>query len=159
MSDHVTVEFDRYPWEPSSASRLVEELDHWNRPTAGVLEQDGDRFLFRVLDNTDAGPDVWVYAPLEHHEAAELAAASTPTQLRELVKKAFEGRPLVAVLTDADSRIRVAAVLDPLAEANEDLLLAAAVRELGQRLGPLLDDVKRDATLAAGFTQELTRLG
>jgi hypothetical protein len=159
MSDHVTVEFQRVPWEPSGFAQLTEELDRWNRPTLGVLEESGEHYLFRVLENSDAGPDIWVYARLTHDEFEAISEATTADDLEVVVKQAYESRPLVAVLTDERSRIMAAALVDPVQDAQDANLLEAAAQELHQRVAPLIEEVRSERTPRSEFTAELTRLG
>jgi hypothetical protein len=78
MTDFIRLQHGAPPWEGSGASRLVETYDFYDIPLAGVIEQDGVRYLFRCLFGHVERMNIWRYTLVEPAQLAELEATETP---------------------------------------------------------------------------------
>ncbi len=125
MSDQVQIVFGRPPWQPTPDSVLVTELDFWDRPTLGVIEQAGSWFLFRNFIGSNSDVELWIYSMLESWEPGQFAD-DHERDIDDLVQDVTYDRHLTLALTGEDSGV-IAAV--ELRGASDEMDLAAAVRE------------------------------
>jgi hypothetical protein len=95
------------PWQPTDSTRLLTELDFYDMPTAGVLEQGTSKSLFMCVDGHGTPFTVWVYAPLEADEAAALTSMHGGEAIDAEIGRLFHTKPLIAVLA-VNREIRLA---------------------------------------------------
>lgn len=77
MGSKIFIDLGAEPWKPSVASRTVLELDHYNIPLAGVIEQTiidhAERFLFVCAAGEEDDTNIWFYACVTDEEIEALA--------------------------------------------------------------------------------------
>jgi hypothetical protein len=108
VNNHLELRLGARPWQPTDSTRLVTELDFYDMPTAGILEQAGSPVLFICVDGQGTHVTVWVYAPLEVAEAEALAAMQGREAVESEMKRLFRSKPWVAALA-VDGQLRLAA--------------------------------------------------
>lgn len=60
------------PWQPTSASELVETYDFYDMPLMGVIDQGGRKYLFQCLAGQVEPFSLWSYVPLTTDDIAYL---------------------------------------------------------------------------------------
>jgi hypothetical protein len=108
VSDHLELQFGARPWQPTESTRLLTELDFYDIPTAGVLEQGGSPVLFMCVDGHNTRFTVWVYALLGIADAEVLSTIQGSEAIDTEMKRIFRSEPLFAALA-VDGRLRLAA--------------------------------------------------
>ena len=107
MSDHLELQLGARPWQPTDSTQLVAELDYYDMPTAGLLDQDGFRILFMCVDGHGTHATVWVYAPLEAAEAEGLSTMQGGDAIDAEIRRIFRRKPVVVALA-VDGQLRLA---------------------------------------------------
>ncbi|MGH3199672.1 MAG: hypothetical protein ACRDOH_06905 [Streptosporangiaceae bacterium] len=107
MSGHLELQLGARPWRPTDDTRLVTELDYYDIPTAGVLEQRGSPVLFMCVDGHGTNATVWVYAPLQAEEAEALSTMQGGEVIDAEMRRIFRSKPVVVALA-VDGQLRLA---------------------------------------------------
>ena len=128
VSDRLELQLDARPWQPTDGTRLVTELDYYDMPTAGVLEQGGSQFLFMCVDGNGTRITVWVYARMEAAEAEALGAMQGAEAIDAEMRRIFHGRLVVAALA-MDNQVRLAAAMQLQGSVLRDAALEAVTRQ------------------------------
>jgi hypothetical protein len=81
MSDQVQFAVGHEPWQPSLESRLVEVFKEYDAPLLGLLEQEGNVFLFRCLVGELERANFWLYTRLDVAERDALLEAEGPVSM------------------------------------------------------------------------------
>ncbi|MEU4514697.1 hypothetical protein AB0G05_34805 [Nonomuraea wenchangensis] len=111
MPELVHLQFGAKPWEPSETSRVIAVYDKHDRPTCGLIEQQGRMFLFDCVEGQAWDINVWAYVEVTEDQIAELTAAEG-AEFAATVDRALRRVPLVAALAVGD-RLEMAHVLGP----------------------------------------------
>src|SRR5262245_43665134 len=101
MPELVHLQFGAKPWEPSETSRVIAVYDKHDRPTGGLIEQQGHTFLFDCIEGHAWDINVWAYAEVTEDQIAELTAAQG-AEFAATVDRTLKGVPLVAALAVGD---------------------------------------------------------
>lgn len=64
IDTQIRIDVGSPPWAPAADAKVVEEYDRHDFPLAGVLEQDGVRYLFSCLAGEMDRASVWAYVPI-----------------------------------------------------------------------------------------------
>jgi len=139
VSDLVQIQAGMPPWAPTASSKMLHEFDHWNRPTMGIIGQDGCAFLFSVLGNSDTELDPWLLIPIAEHEVEDLVSSDGSLLDGAVMALATTGRSFTVALADSDRIFAslvihgddVSALGDPLRAINAAMtrLRAVSARE------------------------------
>jgi hypothetical protein len=111
VSDQIHLLIGAAPWLPSTDSELVEEYEHYDMPTAGVVSQSGCHFLFECVEGVVVAMNIWLYAPITHREEERLSRLSGP-ELAEAMDDIWSSRD-VTVAIAADDSIRTGSTVGP----------------------------------------------
>lgn len=122
MSDQIHLRIGARPWLPADTATMIKELDRWDRPTAGILEQHGCFFLFECIEGHVIHANLWVYAPVSLDEVERLGKLSEES-LTRLMDEILNDRDLTAALA-VESHITAGA--DVAADQVKSLGLAHA---------------------------------
>lgn len=127
MSDHIELQIGAAPWQPDGNTSIIEELDRYNVPTMGILEQHGVMYCFELIEGHVQDMNVWIYTPLSKVEAKELCRASGQ-EIDTLLARMQQDRPVMAALAAENAIQQATAVKTEGLDTQE--LVATAVREL-----------------------------
>jgi hypothetical protein len=141
VSDHLELQLGARPWQPTESTQLVTELDFYDMPTAGVLEQGVSPVLFLCVDGHGTHATVWVYAPLQPAEAQALATMQGREAIDAEMRRIFRSKPVVVALA-VDGQLR-------LATSGELRLQGAVLREAA--LKAVTDQVESDRQAACSL--------
>ncbi|MEV0615244.1 hypothetical protein AB0I81_18115 [Nonomuraea sp. NPDC050404] len=111
MPELAHLQFGAKPWEPSETSRVIAVYDKHDRPTCGLIEQQGHKFLFDCIEGHAWDINVWAYIEVTEDQIAELTAAEG-AEFATTVDRFLKGKPLVAALAVGD-QLEMAHVLGP----------------------------------------------
>ena len=130
VNDHLELQLGARPWQPTDGTRLVTELDYYDMPTAGLLEQGNSPVLFMCVDGHGTRVTVWVYAPLETAEAEALGEVQGGEAIDAEIKQIFRTKPMVAALA-VDGQLRLAAPMELRRQGSplRDAALAAVTEQ------------------------------
>jgi hypothetical protein len=142
MADTIQVQRWSRPWEPAGDARLVRELDYWDMPLAGVIEQHGVQHLFACLAGHLSSTHLWLYRSLTNAELAQIERTKEPEELRGVVDELLApGGSMVLAIADDDAGILGATTIDSL----EDAELRAAIRRISEDLNVYLEEKRAEA--------------
>ncbi|WP_433379149.1 hypothetical protein [Streptosporangium sp. CA-115845] len=74
MPDQIHLRFGALPWNPADNATVLEVFDQHDRPTCGLLEQGGQRYIFDCVEGHAWDINVWAYAPVTAAQVAGLRA-------------------------------------------------------------------------------------
>lgn len=111
MPELIHLQFGAQPWQPGEDSRVVEVYDRHDRPTCGLIEQQGQKFLFDCIEGHAYDTNVWAYVHVSEDQISKLTAAEG-AEFAKAVDQLLKGVPLVAALAVGD-RLEMAHVLGP----------------------------------------------
>ncbi|MEV0160577.1 hypothetical protein AB0M50_00850 [Nonomuraea fuscirosea] len=112
MRELVSLQFGAKPWQPSETSRVIAVYDKHDRPTCGLIDQQGRTFLFDCIEGHAWDVNVWAYVEVTEDQVEKLTAAEG-AEFATTVDRTLKGVPLVAALAVGD-RLEMAHVLGPL---------------------------------------------
>lgn len=135
MSDQIHLLIGAPPWRPSADSELVEEYEHYDMPTAGVVSQSGCYFLFECIEGVALAMNVWLYAPITHREEEELSRLSG-SELAKAMDEIWSSRDVTVAIAGSDA-IRTGGTVSPAAIKRDGPRVAAfsAVQALLKEMG------------------------
>lgn len=100
MSDQIRLEAGHQPWKPSSSSKIVVEYQYYDIPLSGVLEQEGQEYLFVCMDGADENVSVWWYTLINPEQRELIEGATTTDEFHERLHRTnFEGWSRIALAT------------------------------------------------------------
>lgn len=126
------------PWRPTEDSKLVRELDHYNIPLAGLVEQGDATYLFACLFGEMGTDNIWGYVHLSGLEAARLRRGELGEDaLVDHIEHLFETQGFVIAVA-LDFEIVDSEYIEP---HGRDIrgIVASFVREWSARLRDELD--------------------
>ncbi|MEU6711583.1 hypothetical protein ABZ897_08880 [Nonomuraea sp. NPDC046802] len=89
MPELVHLQFGAKPWEPSETSRVIAVYDKHDRPTCGLIEQQGHTFLFDCIEGHAWDVNVWAYVEVTEDQIAD---GSRRRQIRHNSRPGPQGR-------------------------------------------------------------------
>lgn len=87
------------PWMPATDVVPVHEFDRYNIPLSGILEQDGQMYLFACVFGEEDPDNVWAYAPVADDEIEHLRQL-TGNDVLDAVEDALSNKPLVVAFAN-----------------------------------------------------------
>jgi hypothetical protein len=100
MSDQIRLEVGHQPWKPSPDSQMVVEYQYYDIPLSGILEQDGQQYMFVCLDGADENLSVWWYTLINAEQRQWMESATTAEEFHERLHTTnFEGWSRLALAT------------------------------------------------------------
>lgn len=117
MTDEIVLQEGSAPWKPSPEAKLVETLNYYDIPLAGVIAQRGSHYLFACIEGQAADFNLWAYRLLEERELPNI---SKPEVAMEGIKR-LDGQATTYALA-ARGRIVVSWQLSPSDEGRERLM-------------------------------------
>lgn len=118
MGDHIRFEAEQPPWCPTDDSKVVREYDRYGVPLVGVIEQDGNLFLFWNLHGGDRAERFWAYALIEPPELDELDSLEGREQFTHGARRLLGSRPATVALS-----------LDSSSDDRDEIVLAVFIRD------------------------------
>jgi hypothetical protein len=109
-AEQIHLQIGAWPWEPDATS-THHVYDRHDRPTCGVIEQRGDRYLFDCVEGVVGDVSVWAYAPLTAADVAELTVAEGDA-FAATVDMILRTRRITVAFARGD-RIELAVEVDP----------------------------------------------
>lgn len=98
----IQLQIGESPWQATASStRLVDTYHVHDIPLVGLLEQNGDLYLFRCLTGELEPTNFWCYYLVSSDEVAAIEATSGPEEFDSLVNSFADDRP-VALAVAAD---------------------------------------------------------
>lgn len=76
MTDQIRINQGDLPWLPVD-SEAVEVLRYHNAPTAGILRQDEQLYLFQAIVDLADGTGLWAYNPVTEQQMRALCTSNT----------------------------------------------------------------------------------
>lgn len=98
MSDLVSIEMRRTPWEPTADTQLAEVYDYYDMPLSGHLRQAGSDFVFWRVDYARPDMSIWAYAAVTPEELSAIEETHDPDGFDAAFARAVAGKPLMAAL-------------------------------------------------------------
>lgn len=87
-------ESGRRPWEPAPTAQLAYVLDHHDFPQSGLIEQDGQMYLFTVVLGEVDDDNLWIYAPVRDDELPRIYEARGDEVL-DIIEETIANRMVV----------------------------------------------------------------
>lgn len=97
MSDLIAPALGAPPWKPAGDVEPVLELDRYNVPLAGLVEQQGSLYMYVCALGEEDDANIWLYAAVGADEARALAEA-TEGGLNNIIAQCLRYRWVVAAL-------------------------------------------------------------
>lgn len=97
MGNQLHVQKGARPWLPADDVTLIEELDRYDVPLAGLIEQSDVTYLFTCLDGEVERANLWAYAPMTDREVEQLLA-SEPENFAEVIEHCLANRSVLVAL-------------------------------------------------------------
>lgn len=98
MSDLIRVHLGFSPWRPSEDADLVAQLEYYEIPLRGVVEQHGCFHYFECVQGGLSEVGLWLYIPVSDDRVRDLRRA---TSAEEIGDRALDGEavtPFVAAI-------------------------------------------------------------
>lgn len=143
------------PWKLSSQTRLIEVLDFYNIPLAGIVEQEDVEhtrsFLFVCASGEDSDTNVWLYAPLDEVEVAELQSV-VGDDVVQSIARALQNKVLTGAVAQ-DWRVVMTGDIDAGLENPGVIVQRFLNRQIAkashttENMGALLEESKRSSSL------------
>ena len=126
MSDQIQFALGHAPWQPSMHSRLLEVFREYDRPLRGVIEQEGNYFMFECIAGELERTSYWLYFRLESFELQELRGLGGEA-FDKVMANIFSSRPGRIAIAVEDAGIVADAELSSLKD------IGSAVEILGEQ--------------------------
>ncbi|MGP3956475.1 hypothetical protein ACTWPT_10795 [Nonomuraea sp. 3N208] len=110
MPELVHLRFGALPWRPADNAMLIEVFDRHDRPTCGLIEQQGHTFLFDCIEGQAWDINVWAYVQVSEDQIAKLRPAEG-AEFAQMVDQAMKDSVVVAALAVGD-RLELAEVIE-----------------------------------------------
>ena len=110
MADQIKIQQSAAPWLPTDDAQITETFLHYDFPRAGIVQQEGNAYLFSCLDEFHTY-SLWAYVLIE--EGDEAALRESPARAIDYFENAT--KPISLSLA-----------------SNGEIILSAAYRETGQ---------------------------
>lgn len=122
------------PWRPSPTSTEVAQLDFYNIPLAGILQdvsiESTQTYLYVCAAGEENDTNIWLYAPISDSERLILESSSEQSLVGNL-RRALQNKMLVAALAQ-DWRIVSTAEVDAGSEVPAVIVNRVARRLLAK---------------------------
>lgn len=153
MSNRIFLDLGAEPWNPSAASKSVFELDFYNFPRAGVIEQNilgtPERFLYVCAAGEEDDTNIWFYAPVSDEEIETLAESIGDDVVKSIAMTLKDRRVDCALAQDW--RIAKTSWIDAGSESPVQLTrrfarrLLAGVEQIERNLEEIVREADEDA--------------
>jgi hypothetical protein len=143
MSDHIHIELEAKPWQPSAVAELVEVFHKFSVPLIGVIQQgDGCRYLFWCVVGQSAPESAWAYANVQEDQLELLRKADHTNFLDALRSVIGDSASTFAVASDEKGIIQ-SVILDP--PTTFDRVFQLGMTEMSRKLNEVVSEYTRVA--------------
>ncbi len=104
MSDHLKIKLRSEPWTPSPHAQLTKSYHKYDVPLVGMLNAEGQDYLFACRYRGTESLSVWMYVLMSHGDVSGLddAAASSVQDFSSILDKLEERGPTSYALAHDD---------------------------------------------------------
>lgn len=149
MGDNIRIEPGFHPWQPGYESELIEVLAQFDVPTAGILLQGGNYYVFWCLEGVNAPKSLWAYTLLKDADVDGLRSVTGAPEGFEKIADLVQRGPVTVALADEQEGVVLSTAVQPEPRAfdsPEDValqLVEDAYWAFESHLDPLRDQLKR----------------
>jgi len=139
MTDHIHIEKNHVPWQPSDESVLGEVFHQFTIPLVGITSQHGADFLFWCVVGHSGPENAWAYARLDRLEdARELSSADNST-FDEALRQLVRGRVCSFAVASDDGVIEWVEIEPP---ADFETTYERGMEELSQKVSEAMAEME-----------------
>jgi hypothetical protein len=140
MADQIKIQQSAPPWTPTDDAQIVETFLHYDFPRAGIIEQEGNKYLFSCVDEYRT-LSLWAYVLIELPDV---------DALRESADRAVEyfsttKKPVSLALANQERGITATATYAPI----DKPFLSSALASMVAALSDIQDQLSEDGLLPA----------
>ncbi|HEY7874957.1 MAG TPA: hypothetical protein VIG64_07515 [Actinomycetota bacterium] len=140
MADQIKIQQSAPPWTPTDDARIVETFLHYDFPRAGIIEQEGNEYLFSCLDEYRA-LSLWAYVLIEVGDADLLR--KSPEQTIDYFSNT--GKPVSLALANEERGITATATY----MATDRPFLGSALFSMAEAVSDIRDHLSEGGLQAA----------